>query len=572
MEEKFDFSGYATKNDVLCADGKIIRQDAFKDNHGKKVPLVWNHGHDSAENVLGHAILENRKDGVYAYGKFNDTDAGIAAKKSVKNGDIDALSIFANRLKQKGSEVLHGAIREVSLVLAGANKEAFIDTINIEHSEDGEDAATIYMFQPISTEEVVLEHAEDDSEDADSDETVADVVNSMNEKQKQVLYALVGQAAEGNTAEQSDEDGEVLEHADDEGGTVVKNNVFDQDTQEKSAKISLTHDEMKAVFVDAQKCGSFKDAVLKHADDYGIKNIDILFPDAKLVNNTPEMITRNMDWVQGVLSGTRHTPFSRIKSTAADITEDEARAKGYITGNRKKEEVFPVMKRITTPQTIYKKQKLDRDDILDITDFDVVSWMRAEMRVMLNEEIARAVLIGDGRDITSDDKINENNIRPIYTDDELYSRHITLTADRKTNDFVEEVMRSRKYYKGSGNPTLYTTVDVVTDMLLVKDSTGRRLYPTQAELMAALRVSNIVEVEVMENITREVGSDTLELQGILVNLNDYVIGADKGGEINSFDDFDIDYNQYKYLLETRISGALVKPHSAIVFEKVQAAG
>lgn len=568
---KFDFSGYATKNDLKCSDGRTIKKDAFKENDGQTVPLVWQHLHDGPANVLGHALLENREDGMYAYGKFNDTEAGKNAKALVKHGDITNLSIYANQLLQKGGSVLHGAIREVSLVLTGANPGALIDNLAIEHADGSiaeADEAIIHTGELISLTE--LEHA-DAVEDKPKEKTVGDIFNTLNEEQKTVVYAMISHAvkeAEGDDEE--DEEDDKIKHI--EGGSAhMKKNVFDKKGKEDE-KQSLTHAQLQAIFTDAQKTGSLKESFLAHIDTYGITNIDYLFPEAKTVTPTPEFIKRDTAWVSGVISGTRHSPFSRIKSTAADITADQARALGYVKGTLKKEEVISLLKRTTTPTTIYKKQKLDRDDIIDITDFDVVAWMKGEMRIMLDEEIARAILIGDGRDAESADKIPEANIRPIYTDDDMYAYHVALKSTDDTADIIEGIIRARKHYKGSGSPDLYIDPDTLTDMLLLTDTLGRRLYPTVTELAAILRVSKIIEVPLMEDLTRTATVDdveeTLALKGIIVNLNDYVVGADKGGAINMFDDFDIDYNQYKYLMETRISGALVKPLSALVIEQI----
>ena len=574
---KFNFSGYATKNDLQCSDGRTIRKDAFKDNDGQTVPLVWAHQHNTPENILGHAILENREDGVYAYGKFNNTEAGKNAKALVEHGDITALSIFANKLKQKGQEVLHGAIREVSIVMAGANPGAFIDNVAIEHAdgtlEDDVTEAVIYTDNGISTEEedLVIKHKEVKTED---EETVGEIFDTLNEKQKEVVYAMLAHALETQeeeleqAEEETDED---LKH-NDKGDDDMKINVFDKDSNEEVGNTTLSHDEMKVIFDDANKMGSLKEAVLKHAGTYGIDNIDLLFPDAKAITSSPDFISRRMEWVQGVISGTHHTPFSRIKSLTADITVETARAKGYVTGNLKKEEVFGLLKRVTTPTTIYKKQKLDRDDIVDIVDLDVVAWLKAEMRVMLDEELARAVLIGDGREVGDEDKISEENIRPIYKDDDMYSHKVRLEQDVTAVDKIEAIIRARKFYKGTGRPTLFTTAEEVTEMLLAKDTQGRRLYKSEAELASDLRVASIVEVEAMEGTTREDASVNLNLVGLIVNLKDYKLGADKGGQISMFDDFDIDYNQYKYLIETRVSGALVKPKSALVIEEIVAAG
>lgn len=566
--KKFDFSGWATRNNLKCSDGRTIMKDAFKHNNGQTVPLVWNHQHNDPLNVLGHALLENRDEGIYAYCQFNETESGKNAKLLVEHGDVSALSIYANQLKQNGSNVLHGAIREVSLVLAGANPGAFIDSI-IRHGEVADEEAIIYTGEDIS-----LYHAEEQKEDKSLDkkdetknekkedeETVADVFNTLNEKQKTVVYAMIGQALEEN------EESEENNNDDSKGGNkVMKHNVFDkEDTTQNDV---LSHSDMEAIFADVKRYGSLRDAVLAH----GIENIDYLFPDAQNITNTPQFIQREMGWVQKVMKGVHHTPFSRIKSTFADITEDDARAKGYIKGNLKKDEVFSLLKRTTTPTTIYKKQKLDRDDVVDITDFDVVAWLKSEMRVMLDEEIARAVLVGDGRLASSDDKINEGNIRPIWTDADLYTIKSSVTvasgatADQKAKAFIRAAIKSRKNYKGSGEPTLYTTEDVLTDCLLMEDTTGRIIYDSTTKLATALRVKEIVTVPVMEDLSRTVGSDEYTLMGIIVNLSDYNIGADKGGAVNMFDDFDIDYNAQKYLIETRCSGALTKPYSAIALE------
>lgn len=579
MSKKFDFSGYATKIDLKCSDGRIIRKDAFKHHDGQTVPLVWQHVHNDPSNVLGHAVLENREDGVYAYCKFNDTDAGKNTKKLVEHGDISALSIHANQLKQKGNDVLHGMIREVSLVLAGANPGALIDNLSIQHGdgtyETDDTEAIIYTGEKLSLTE--LDHA------AGSDKTVKDVFDTLNEEQKEVVYAMIAHALENgdDSMSQGAEDVEDLEETkgdkkniehSDKGGKIMKKNVFDK-KDEVEEKKTLTHSQIQTIFSDAQKCGSLKEAMLSHIQTYGIENIDYLFPDAKTVTPTPDFISRDMGWVPGVIGGTTHTPFSRIKSTAADITADEARALGYVKGSLKKEEVISLLKRITTPTTVYKKQKLDRDDIVDITDLDVVSWLKAEMRMMLDEELARAVLVGDGRDVESEDKINEENIRPIYKDEDMYSHKVALASDLTVDEMIDEIIRARVNYKGSGNPAFYTTPTMLTNMLLVKDQMGRRLYNTESELASALRVSKIVEVPVMEGQSREDDNqDLLDLVGIIVNLKDYVMGADKGGSINMFDDFDIDYNQYKYLIETRCSGALIHPKSALVIEKEQVQG
>jgi hypothetical protein len=567
----YDFSGYATRNDLKCTDGRVIRKDAFKANDGERVPLVWQHGHKEPSNVLGHAILENREDGVYAYGVFNDTEAGKNTKILVQHGDIKALSIYANKLVQKGADVVHGVIREVSLVMTGANPGAFIDNVVVVHADgsdmEPEDEAVIYTGLELTLEPVKHEEAEEDS-----GETVEDVFNTLSEKQKNVVYAMIAQiVADDSVKMEDDSSDEDLTHSDEEGENLMKNNVFDGSSDKPRA--SLTHEQFKTILADAQKLGSFKEAFLMHAGTYGIDNIDYLFPDAKAVRPTPDMIKRETDWVADVIGAAHHSPFSRIKSLAADITVETARALGYVTGNLKKEEVFGLLRRITTPTTVYKKQKLDRDDIVDITDMDVVAWLKAEMRVMLDEELARAVLISDGRDVASEDKINEANIRPIWTDDDMYAHHITMDLGSTTLDIIDEIVRARKYYKGSGNPTLFISTDLLTDMLLVRSTADdRRLYPTINELMSALRVSKIVEVPQFEDLTRTVELDTVQLLAIMVNMKDYTLGADKGGAVNFFDDFDIDYNQYKYLLETRVSGALTKPKSAVVIEVTTVAG
>lgn len=567
MERPYDFSGWATRNDLKCADGRVIRRDAFKDCDGIKVPLVWNHDHATATNVLGHALLENRKDGVYTYGWFNETEKGQIAKELVSHGDITQLSIYANKLKQVGHDVVHGAIREVSLVLAGANPGAKIEETMV-HSEDSEfgDEGVIYTGEPIElyhseedaeeTEEA-LEHADsepdDKGEEKMNEETVQDVVDSMTDKQRRVMYALIGMARDG-------------EETDNEEETEVKHNIFENDDKQTN---TLSHSEMQTIIGDAKRYGSMKDSFMAHAAEYGIESIDMLFPEPKTMNNPPEFISREMSWVGKVMNGVHHTPFSRIKSMFADITEDDARARGYIKGNLKKDEVFTLLKRTTTPTTVYKKQKLDRDDTIDITDFNVIAWLKSEMRMMLDEELARAILIGDGRLSSSDDKINEGNIRPIVSDADLYTikKKVTVktsaTDPEKAKAFIRMAVKSRKEYKGSGSPTLFTTEDWLTECLLLEDTTGRRLYADENALRSAMRVSSIVTVPVMEGVK---GPSSGDLMGIIVNLNDYNVGADKGGAVSMFDDFDIDYNQMKYLIETRCSGALIKPYSAIVLE------
>lgn len=584
--EKFDFSGWATRNNLKCSDGRVIMKDAFKDNNGQKVPLVWNHQHNEPFNILGHALLENREEGVYAYCTLNNTDSGRQAKLLVEHGDVSALSIYANQLRQQGPNVVHGAIREVSLVLAGANPGAFIDSI-IKHGEESDEEAIIYTGEDIAlshsdeNDNASMSHADDakteekgdekkavaenETKKTDDEETVADVFNTLTEKQKTVVYAMIGQALEDAEGGESEEDDEKEDSKED--NKEMKHNVFDQtETQQEN---TLSHDAMQTIISDAKRFGSMKESVLQHADTYGIQQIDWLFPDAKNQNMPPEFIKRDTTWVQKVMSGVHHTPFSRIKSMFADITEDDARAKGYMKGKLKKEEVFSLLKRTTSPTTVYKKQKMDRDDIIDITDFDVVSWLKSEMRMMLDEELARAYLIGDGRLASSDDKINEQNIRPIMKDDELFTIQAEVavasnaTSDDVAKAFIRTAIKTRKDYKGSGNPVLFTTEDMLTDLLLLEDAIGHTLYD-EASLARKLRVREIVTVPVMEGVTGKNGGALL---GIIVNLQDYNVGADKGGAINMFDDFDIDYNQQKYLIETRCSGALTKPYSAIVLEK-----
>ena len=565
--EKYDFSGWVTKNNLKCSDGRTIMKDAFKHNDGQKVPLVWNHQHNDPNEVLGYVLLHNQDEGVYGYGTFNDTESGQTAKLLVQHGDVNALSIYANQLKQSMSNVTHGNIREVSLVLAGANPGAYIDSI-IMHGEESEDEAIIY-----SGEDIEIYHADGDDKSGENkeekepmsekndDKTIGDVFDTLTEEQKTAVYAVIAQIMENPENKEG-------------GNKEMKHNVFDNENENQEN--TLTHDAMNAIIADGKRYGSLKESFLAHAQEYGIESIDWLFPEAKTLNNPPEFIKRDTGWVSDVMSSVSHTPFSRIKSAFADITEDEARAKGYMKGKLKKEEVFSLLKRTTTPTTIYKKQKLDRDDVIDITDFDVVSWLKAEMRMMLDEEIARALLVGDGRLASSDDKINESNIRPIWKDEELYTIHSYVTKGA-TNDetikaFIRSAIKARKDYKGSGNPVLYTTEDVLTDCLLLEDSMGRPLYESEEKLRTTLRVSKIVTVPVMENLKRtDTTNGEVELMGIIVNLKDYNVGADKGGAINMFDDFDIDYNQQKYLIETRCSGALIRPYSAITIE-AKAAG
>ena len=660
----YDFSGYATKNDLRCADGRVIRHDAFKDSDGQTVPLVWQHVHTDPTNVLGHALLENRDDGVYAYASFNNTPSGRHAKEMVEHGDVVSMSIYANRLKQHGSDVVHGIIREVSLVLAGANPGAFIDNISFAHADgtytDVKDEAVIYsgldsieyfshadkdeeddvaneqrnvadvldeltdeqidaiqeiidaalddalddvedndVLDDLTDEQVedvqaiieaaiddALEHADDDEdveyeddedydedydeyEDEDDvrhadDDTVEDVFNTLTDEQKDVVYFLIGQAMDQQEVEHS---------ALYDGGFDMKHNVFDdayvEDFEDEDV---LTHDEFSAIMEDAYNANSLRDVFLAH----GIENLDVLFPEAKLVTPTPEMISRDMGWVDILWNAIKRTPFSRIKSTAANITGNEARARGYVKGNLKAEEVVTLLARETTPQTIYKKQKLDRDDVVDITDIDVIAWLKQEMRLMLNEEICRAILVSDGRGVNHPDKIKQDKIRPIYQDDDVYTIHYAVTYgdsdtdDQKASKLADAAVRARKDYKGSGTPMFFATNEVIADLMLAKDTIGRRLYKDEDELKSALRVSRIVEVPIMENIQRTTGTGesakTWDLKALIFNPIDYTVGADKGGAVSLFDDFDIDYNQMKYLIETRCSGALTKPYSAIALE------
>ena len=589
VEAKPDFSGYATKAGLKCSDGRVIMPDAFKHQDKTTVPLVWQHGHNEPGNVLGHAVLENREDGVYAYGFFNDTDTAKNARTLVQHGDIKSLSIYANQLTEKAKQVLHGFIRELSLVLSGANPGALIDNITLAHADGDmvtlDDEAIIYTGLDLNhadgdtQDKVDPADAGDVEDDVENSKTVQDVYDSMSSEQQAVVHYMVGAALEGESgdeAEHSDEESEKEEknelvHDDNEkDGRRMTRNVFEQSGETKEEKHALTHDAMRGIISDAQRMGSLKEAVEAYALKHGIENIDVLFPEARTVTDSPEFDSRRIEWVAGVINGTRKSPFTRIKSLVADLTFEEARAKGYIKGNMKKEEFIPAAKRVTTPATIYKKQKLDRDDIIDITDFDVVVWLKEEMRLMLDEELARAVLIGDGRDIADEDHILDPagssqgaGIRSIMLDDDLYAATVNVNvsdANSSPSEIIDEVVRSMRLYKGSGSPTLYTTLPVVTNMLLVRDSLGRRIYNTASDIAAEMGVSSVVTCEVLE--------DEPDLLGIIVNLSDYTLGTDKGGEVNFFDFFDIDYNQYKYLLETRVSGALTKVRSALVLKQV----
>ena len=570
--EKYDFSGWATRNDIRCSDGRTIRRGAFAEQDGTTVPLVWNHNHADADNVLGHAILENRDQGVYAYCFFNNTKQGNNAKELVTHGDICSLSIFANQLKQNGGDVIHGAIREVSLVLAGANPGAKIENI-MAHGDNSEEEAIIYN----DSDEINLAHSEEKEkmEEENKEKTVKDVIDSMTEEQRNVMYALIGEAIESTKGELDDDQSNEEENK-------MKHNAFENEDQTKKEETeTLSHSEFMEIVSEAKRKGSMKDAFLEHNITeipylaHSITNVGNLFPESKAVSRVPEVVDRDQTWVGNVMASVKHTPFSRVKSFYANITADEARAKGYVKGAKKVEEVITALKRTTDPQTVYKLQKMDRDDIIDITDFDVVAWLKGEMRGKLDEEIARAILIGDGRSSSSADKVDPLKIRPIYQDDTTYTIKRILTRASGADDsafakaFIKDVVKSRKEYKGSGNPTLYTTEDMLTSMLLIEDTTGRVIYDTIEKLKTALRVRDIVTVPVMENVGRE---DTgakkkWNLLGVLVNLSDYNVGADKGGSVNMFDDFDINYNKYEYLIETRCSGALVKPYSAITFEE-----
>ena len=570
--EGYDFAGYATRYGVPCADGRIIDKTAFLQNNGKKVPLVYNHQHNDISNVLGHAFLECREDGVYAYGYFNDTDRGVEAKNQVVHGDLDSLSIWANRLQESGNpprkHVAHGDIKELSLVLAGANPGAFIEEI-VAHSDEEGYEAFIY-----SGDSLELNHSEGNTEKEDKPvadtnkeqepepKSAKEVFDEMTEEQKQVAIAIAGQAVEEALKERGIDP---EKDDDEEGGEEMGHSCFDNTGEDTNV---LSHDDMATIVKEAEKTGRMSDAFLAH----GIENIEYLFPDAQTINGAPDFIKRNDEWVNDVMNNVHHTPFSRIKSVFANITEDDARAKGYIKGKLKKEEVFSLLKRTTTPQTIYKKQKIDRDDYIDIVDLDVVAWIKTEMRMMLDEEIARAILVGDGRLSSSDDKISEDHIRPIWTDADLYTikAAVDITKDTTSAEiakaFIVEAIRSRVQYKGSGAPTLYAPDTIITECLLLEDKNGRMIYDTLDKLATVLRVSKIVPVPVMENLARTKETFTYKLLGIIVNLKDYNVGADKGGAINMFDDFDIDYNAMKYLIETRCSGAMIKPYGAIAIE------
>ena len=594
--DNYDFSGWATRNDLKCSDGRIIRKDAFKHNDGMTVPLVWNHDHTDPTRVIGHALLENRDEGVYAYGSFNSTDLGQRAKIYVEHGDITAMSIYANQLQQQGPNVMHGSIREVSLVLAGANPGAYIENVIKHGDEPDSEEARIYTGMEIELyhadtsmkkeeekpkkgektmpEETKKEVKEPETKETPKVKTVGEIIESMTDEQKNAVYAIIGQMKQDMEDEADDDMEDDMEDQMEEdekskgGSKTMTHNCFDQ--EERMDNATLSHAEQLEILEDAKRCGSLKEAVLAH----GIEKIDVMFPDAQTISNEPEFIKRDTTWVTDVLGAVRHTPFSRIKTIFADITADEARAKGYVKGNLKLEEVFKMLKRVTNPTTIYKKQKLDRDDVLDIKDFNILPWMKGELRMMLDEELARAILVGDGRTELSTDKIKEDCIRPIWTDADLYTVKTkvevgeTATAEEKAKAFIKACVKSRKNYKGSGNPVMFMPEDIMTDCLLIEDKNGRIIYDSEMKLASALRVRKIVPVPVMEGLTRTVEEKTHTLAGIYVNLADYNVGTDMGGEVNMFDDFDIDYNQMKYLIETRCSGALTKPYAAVALEFV----
>lgn len=636
----YDFSGWATRNNIECSDGRIIIKDAFKDNDGQKVPLVWNHQHDDPNEVLGHALLENRDDGVYAYCKFNNTESGQTAKALVLNGDVDKLSIYANKLKSQLNNVVHGCIREVSLVLAGANPGAYIDSV-ITHSEDGEDEeeGTIYTEELISIKpeetpeenlsdnNMINEHsssnneneaevkeetkAEDNNEEPEkedemthSDEkTIGEILDTLSDEQKDIidqLFDMVGDDEKTKNASDEFKNAlpKVLESLNDEqkeavyatvgllaedesqnneekGEEEMKHNVFENEAKEET----LAHSEfVKAAIADAKRFGSMKDSFIAHAEESGIEwgennDYDILFPDAHNLNPEPKLVEKDNSWVAKVMNDVHHSPFSRVKNTLGRMDEATARAKGYIKGTKKTNIAMAFLNRVTTPTTVYIKNDIDRDDVVDITDFDIVAWQKREMRKLLDRELALAMLLGDGRDVSDANKINEQNIRPVISDNELYTIHYTVTDgvdynadgnshsenDSVAKGIIRAAIRARKNYKGSGRPTFYTTEDTLTDLLLIEDQNGRVIYDSIDKLATALRVKEIVTIPEMENYTG--------IYGVIVNMNDYTAGADKGGAVNMFDDFDIDYNQMKYLIETRMSGALTTPLSAIVLEK-----
>lgn len=609
---KPDFSGYASKANLLCSDGRTIKPHAFKGNDGKRVPLIWHHGRNDPKNVLGYAEIEDRPDGAFVRGYFNNTDSGKHMKEAVEHGDVDALSIFADKLVHNGADVVKGRIQEVSLVISGANPGASIQNITISHSdgmiEERESEAIIFTGLTFehsdssdeSEDDTDLEHADEGTAVSDTKNdnelTINDVLNSLNEDQKKVVAYLVEEALkvdpalaeadddddeedtvshsdldesevdeadadqDDSDADDADDDAEDtnddnVEHSDQEENNMSRN-LFDSKDDNNVQKNTLSHSQLETIVNDAKRFGSLKDSVLQHAAEYGFENVDLLFPDAKSLANSPEILSRRMEWVSEVIDNTYHSPFARIRSTVADITAEEARARGYVKGSKKKDEIIKLLRRKTSPTTVYKKQRLDRDDMLDITDFDVVAWLKAEMRIMLDEELARAILLGDGREAIDVDKIDEDSIRPIAYDDEMYAHKVVLPSNFGVKDKIEAMIRARSQYKGSGAPILFTTQTFLTDMLLDKDKMGRRIYTSVDDLASQLMAKKIVAVEVMEEYP--------DVQGIYVNLSDYAIGTDKGGQVSMFDDFDINYNQHHYLLETRASGALRKPKSAVV--------
>lgn len=615
MKDNYDFGGWATRNNIQCSDGRTIMKDAFKQNDGQKVPLVWNHQHNDPNEVLGHALLENRADGVYAYCKFNDTESGKTAKSLVLNGDVDKLSIYANKLKTQMNNVMHGCIREVSLVLAGANPGAYIDSV-VVHGEgaEAEEEVVIYNDEQIEVSDESneqtdeqnekLEHSNDTNKDEKEDKpnmedenkkedqnekTIKDVFDTLNDEQKEAVYAMVGQALESKKDQNNE--GDDKENKEDGGNETMKHNVFDNENNDEV----LQHSEVIAEAIkDAKKYGSMRESILAHAEEAGLTEADtnraitnitnwngtgngigLLFPEATELYKEPRMIEKDNSWVAKVMNAAKHTPFSRVKTTFGRMNEETARAKGYIKGNKKANIALAVLNRVTTPTTVYIKNEIDRDDVIDITDFDVVAWQKREMRKQLDKELALAMLLGDGRDVSDANKINEQNIRPVISDDDMYTIKYTVTKgkdytqegnsysdnDSRTKGIIRAAIRSRKDYKGSGTPTFFTTEDVLTDMLLIEDQNGRRIYNSINDLATALRCKEIVTIPEME------AEAYADVYGVIVNMNDYTAGADKGGAVNMFDDFDIDYNQMKYLIETRMSGALTVPYSAIVLKK-----
>ena len=586
-KKTFDFSGYATRVDLKCSDGAIIREDAFKHQNGETVPLVWQHLHNGPENILGHAMLEHRKDGVYAYASFNDSEQGRNAKELVRHGDVKALSIYANKLVRRGVDVLHGAIREVSLVLSGANPGAYIDNVVIAHGdsyETSEDEAIIYTGLSFEIQAETIEHADDSKEPDMAEKTVGDIFETLTEEQKNVVYYMIGEAlSEAGADDEAEhsafyENDDYISHNDGEETITMTRNVFESLAHgtPMDEGLTLSHSDIKSIFADGERKNSLKEAVIAHATTYGIENIDMLFPDAQTIGNRPEFVKRRTEWVASVLTDTHHSPFSRIKTILADITEDDARAKGYIKASMKKEEWFTLAKRVTTPQTVYKKQKLDRNDILDITDFDVVIWVKEEMRLLLDEEIAAAALVGDGRSAGDPDKIKSpsptadgEGIRAIALDASYYAYKVEWAADDADDiPFVDRVMTSLVDYTGSGSPKLYTSPQILAGLLVERDTLGRRMYSSRAELATAMGVSAIVDIPASilarANFETTAGAVTTthSLKGIVANLRDYTFGSDAGGKTTLFDDFDIDFNQQKYLLEARLSGTLTKPFSA----------